>query len=237
MQAPLRRSDQKKSVVDVTYQTILERIIDGQYPEHNKLPTEAALAAELGVSRPTVRAAVARLRESGLVASRRGSGSYVLKRPSTGFLKFTPIETISDIQRCYEYRIMLEGEAAFFAAERASPSDLTRMEEALVAMDSAIERREMMLEDDFAYHLRICEASGNPFIVDSCHSISQASHDAMTLALSLSLSSREVRLQTVQREHYAIYEAIRAGDGNAARARMQTHIRNARRRVFEGQDR
>ncbi|WP_316862105.1 GntR family transcriptional regulator, partial [uncultured Cohaesibacter sp.] len=104
------------SLADTVYEALLSRIVAGTYPENSKLPTEAELAEDLGASRPTVRAAIARLRESGLVASRRGSGSFVLKRPDDSFLQFAPIESIADIQRSYEYRIMLEGEAAYFAA-------------------------------------------------------------------------------------------------------------------------
>jgi DNA-binding FadR family transcriptional regulator len=222
------------SVTDIAYQTILERIVSGRYAQNSKLPTEAEFARELGISRPMVRAAIARLRESGLVVSRRGSGSYVFKQPSERLLKFAPIESIADIQRCYEYRIMLEGEAAFFAAERATPSDMERMQEALHRMDAAIERRTLMLEEDSAYHLAICHASDNQFIVESYQSISDASHAAMKLALTLSLNRRDTRRLDVQREHHAVFDAIRSGDRNAARTLMQAHIRSARRRVFEG---
>lgn len=224
------------SVAETTYQAIFRRIVSGEYPPNSKLPTEAAFAAELGVSRPTVRAAIARLRESGLVASRRGSGSFVLKRPDAQMLSFAPIESISGLQSCFEYRIMLEGQAAYLAAERAGPEDLERMRQALAAMDRAVAERELMLEEDFAYHLAICAAANNPFFVDSFNSISEASHTVMNLALNLSLRSRAARLQTVQAEHRAIYEAIASGSGEAARHLMQSHITNARNRIFQGPD-
>lgn len=224
------------SVADTAYQAIFQRIMSGEYPENSKLPTEAEFAEELGISRPTVRAAIARLRESGLVASRRGSGSFVLKRPDDRLLAFTRIESIADLQSCFEYRIMLESHAAGLAADRAGPSDLARMRAALDAMDAAIAERALMLEEDYGYHRAICEATDNPFIVDSFNSISEASHSAMSLALNLSLRSRESRLQAVQAEHRAIYDAIARGDSDAARTLMQTHIGNARKRIFQGPD-
>lgn len=227
-------TSQQPSAADIAYRIILERIIAGDYPENSKLPTEAEFARQFDISRPVVRAAIARLRESGLVASRRGSGSYVLKRPSERLLSFTVVESIADLQRCFEYRIMLEGEAAYFAAERAGPSEIARIEDALHDMDSAVETRRLMLEEDFTYHLRVCEASENKFIVESYQSITEAVHSAMNLALNLSLSSREGRLRQVQREHYEILDTIKAGDSDAAKAAMQAHIRNARRRIFEG---
>lgn len=227
----------RAGVADIAHRTILQRIISGEYAENSKLPTEAEFARELGISRPMVRAAIARLRDSGLVISRRGSGSYVLKRPSEQLLAFTPIESITDLQNCFEYRIMLEGCAAYYAAERAGPEDLERMEKMLRQMDRAIEERTLMLDADFAFHLAVCEAADNPFYAGSFQSISEASHAAINLALNLSLRSRESRLQAVQQEHWAVFKAIRAGDAEAARATMQTHLANARSRIFKGPER
>ncbi|MEL0631126.1 hypothetical protein, partial [Psychromonas aquatilis] len=61
---------------------------------------------------------MARLREDDLIMSRRGSGSYVIKKPASNVLKFSPLSSISDIQLCYEFRANLESEAAGIAASR-----------------------------------------------------------------------------------------------------------------------
>jgi DNA-binding FadR family transcriptional regulator len=221
-------------MADVVYATVLERIVSGEYSPNSKLPTEADFARELKTSRPVIRAAIARLRESGLVVSRRGSGSYVLKRPDDSFLKFAPIESIADIQLCYEYRIMLEGEAAYFAAQRAKPEHLHKMEVELERMDEAVRTRTLAVEEDYRFHLVICEATDNHFILRSYLSITEASQMAMNLARSLSLQSRSRRLIDVQEEHHDILSAIRDHDGKKAKALMRNHIGNARRRVFEG---
>jgi len=55
-----------------------ERLLSGEYPE--RFPTEAELTAEFEVSRATVREAIRRLREEGLVDARRGSGTFVVRR-------------------------------------------------------------------------------------------------------------------------------------------------------------
>ncbi|MCO4699296.1 winged helix-turn-helix domain-containing protein [Streptomyces sp. RO-S4] len=59
------------------------RIADGTYPPRRRIPSEAAIVAEFGVSRPTARAAVQRLVEQGLVQTVRGKGSYVVDTPQT----------------------------------------------------------------------------------------------------------------------------------------------------------
>lgn len=67
-----------KSIAD----TVLAEIADGLYRPGDKLPTEAALAARFGVNRHTVRHALARLAESGIVHARRGAGVFVALKPA-----------------------------------------------------------------------------------------------------------------------------------------------------------
>jgi GntR family transcriptional regulator len=57
---------------------IQRRIEDGEYEVGAVLPTEAVLAAEFEVSRPTIRQALAELVQAGMISRRRGSGTYVL---------------------------------------------------------------------------------------------------------------------------------------------------------------
>jgi GntR family transcriptional regulator len=59
------------------------RIADGTYPPRRRVPSEAAIVEEFGVSRPTARAAVQLLVERGLVFTVRGKGSYVVDDPQT----------------------------------------------------------------------------------------------------------------------------------------------------------
>ncbi|WP_172891427.1 FadR/GntR family transcriptional regulator [Cohaesibacter sp. ES.047] len=223
-----------RSLADTVYQELLSRIVAGTYPENTKLPTEAELAEDLGASRPVVRAAIARLRESDLVASRRGSGSFVLKRPNEAAAHFAPIESIADIQRYFEYRIMLEGEAAYLAAERASDRDIEKMTVEVKRMDEALETNEDVVEGDFRFHLAICEATDNYFLVSSFQFLADAMHQSMNLAHNLTLRGKRSRQAVVHQEHHRIFLAIRNRERNAARVHMQMHLRNARHRIFKG---
>ena len=71
----------RPSLADQVYDQLLAKILEEEYPVHSRLPAEELLAQTFGVSRPIVRAALSRLRDDGIVQSRRGSGSYVLRRP------------------------------------------------------------------------------------------------------------------------------------------------------------
>jgi len=70
------------SLADQVYQLVLEGISDGTYPPGSMLPSENQLAEQYQVSRPTIRAAFARLAERGYVERRRGIGTRVADAPS-----------------------------------------------------------------------------------------------------------------------------------------------------------
>ncbi|WP_425439499.1 FadR/GntR family transcriptional regulator [Puniceibacterium sediminis] len=78
-------------------------------------PPENAPSRELGVSRPVLRAALYRPREEGLIFSRQGVGSYV-RIPVNAPVGFAWVETLADIQRCYEFAETFETKAARLAA-------------------------------------------------------------------------------------------------------------------------
>ena len=119
-------SNGDRSLSNRAYEVVLAMIVDGGFEVGSKLPTENVLSQKVEVSRPILRRALKQLREDGVISSRQGSGSYVLRRPEGEVLKFAPVESIADIQRTFEFRAAVEGEAAYIAAQRRSISDLER---------------------------------------------------------------------------------------------------------------
>ena len=107
---------------DHLYQAILTMIDRQKMLEGARLPPENELATLFGVSRPTVRETLSRLRDDGVIISRRGSGSYV-SRPDSSHVEmsdvtFDRIDSFEQIQKCYEFRKAIEGEACYLAATR-----------------------------------------------------------------------------------------------------------------------
>ena len=95
------------SLGNYVYQQLLQQIcVDNLYAIGAKLPPEERLAKEFGVSRPVVRIALAQLRTEGIIQSRQGSGSYVI-RTSQGAVKIDQVDNWSDINQFYEYRAHL----------------------------------------------------------------------------------------------------------------------------------
>ena len=226
------------SLSDRIYEALKERIATGVYGSDERLPGEYDLAAHFDVSRPIVRGALERLRSEGLIYSRRGAGSFARpSRPAAPVqqLGFAPVETIADIQRCYEFRLTIEPEAAAYAARRHNDEALTRIEAALAMMDDATRQQRHREDADFAFHLAVAKAANNHYHLSALQALKEHIAVGMKLhGMALIGSAPTPGLQRVFAEHRGIFEAIRAGDAEAASSRMRSHLSGSLERLFEG---
>src|SRR5215217_4493500 len=214
------------------YDGIVGLIVSGEFAENTRLPSEIELSRRFGASRPVVREALARLRDDGLVVSRQGSGSYVTRRPDDAVLRFVPVGSIADIQRCFEFRVGLEGAAAALAAERWDGAQLAEIRSAFEALEVCIRTGQLGVDEDSRFHQAVARATHNHYHVSVQLSLQAHIAVGMNLTRNLSMLRTDARLRLVQDEHAAILAAIAARDAAAARVAMETHIENARRRMF-----
>jgi DNA-binding FadR family transcriptional regulator len=228
-------------LADQLAQRVAMLIDRGEFSEGTRLPAESELADRFGVSRPVIREALSRLRVMGLSGSRRGSGSYVQKpvnpvvETTKAIIGFGPVNSLAQVRKCYEFRLGVEGDAAYYAALNRTPAMLVAMHGALDRMEKAIAEGVVIgLSADFEFHMAVARASGNEFFEAVMESMRTPIEFAINLARSLSLRWPAAHHLTVQAEHVAMFEAIEAGDKEAARNAMRAHIANACRRVFEG---
>lgn len=219
---------------DRLYEDILEAIIGGEFPEGARLPTEHEFAGRYGVSRPVIREALARLRFDGIITSRRGAGSFVVRRPREPLHRIDGVASVADIQRCFEFRVVLEGEIAGLAAERAEAGGIEAVAAAHDAFAAAVEGGADGIEEDLAFHFAVARTAGNDFFVNALFGVETAMRFAIRFGKTLSTVTPAIRLEKVVGEHRAILDAIRAGDGAAARAAMSRHLGHSRRRMFDG---
>jgi DNA-binding FadR family transcriptional regulator len=213
----------------------------GEFSEGGRLPAESDLADRFGVSRPVIREALSRLRVMGVIVSRKGSGSYVQKHGerllhAPSMPGFGPVNSLAQVRKCYEFRVSFEGDAAYYAAQNRTSAMIAVMRQALGHMESAIEQGVVGMTADLEFHFAVARASGNEFFEAAMHAIRAPLEFAVNLARSLSLRRPHEHLLLVQREHVAMFEAIEAGDKDAARQAMRTHVQNACSRVFDGPD-
>jgi GntR family transcriptional repressor for pyruvate dehydrogenase complex len=222
----------RRSLSDAVFDRILRAIKSGAYGVDERLPTEHTLAAEFQVSRPVVRDALQRLRDQGLIYSRRGAGSFVRDHGLREPLGFGQMENLSDLQHCYDFRLTMEPEAAAMAAHRRTDRSLQDIKAALDLLRDATNRQAHRADADFMFHLGIAKASANPYFATAMQALEE--HIAVGMRFhGMSLRSTSDGLNHVFIEHTAIFEAIRLGDAEGARQMMKTHLTGSRDRLFE----
>jgi GntR family transcriptional regulator, transcriptional repressor for pyruvate dehydrogenase complex len=217
---------------DRIYEEILEQIVSRKFSVGDRLPSENQIGTEYKVSRAVVREALSRLAADGVVVSRQGAGTFVHRIPGREFLRLAPIGGIADLMRCFEFRIALEGEAAFLAAQRRTDENLAAIEDAFKRLEEANIAGEVGVELDISYHVAIARASRNNLFMQTLDALAVHTFNGMNITRNLSLTSNRKRLVLVQEEHRRILEAIRIGDEDLARREMRTHIDNARHRAL-----
>jgi DNA-binding FadR family transcriptional regulator len=217
--------------------TLIERlsaeILDGTLAPGAKLPTEPEMMAALGVSRTVVREAVAALRAEGLVVTRQGVGAFVTSDVQRRPFRIDPdgLHSIVEVLNVMELRTGVEVEAAGIAAERASPEGLRRIGQALKAIDRAVVRDEAAVDEDYAFHRAIADATGNPQFVRFHEFLGRFIIPRQSVRAARGrMASRRAYLEMLQDEHRAILEAIRGRSPAAARAAMRRHLENSRKR-------
>ena len=215
-------------ISDTIAATLEQRILEGSLKPGDRLPPERELATELGVSRPSLREAIQKLASKGMVQSRQGGGTYV-----TDVLESSFSDPWQDMMAKHpnlredmlEFRRMLEGQAAEWAAERATDADLQRLEHSFKALLGAFENDDAQARSDadIAFHQAIGDAAHNVLIGHLSGALLSLMHDNIRLNLG-ELKGVPAANRLLMSQHEAIYAAVRDNKPQAARAAAETHI-------------
>lgn len=214
---------------------LLAQIDSGELQPGERLPTEAALGREHGVSRSVVREAVHQIKSRGLLRSRQGSGVFVAPVSAHRALAFDPhvLESITAVLEVVELRRVLEGEMAALAAQRAGRALVAGLRQAVKAIDAATAAGRDGVDEDLAFHRAIGQATGNPQFGRLLSFLEQYLREAMRVTKG-NEAQRGDFMQQVREEHGAIVEAIAARDPEAARRAAVNHLLHAEWRLQEG---
>lgn len=215
-------------ISDAVAASLERRILEGSLKPGDRLPPERELSIDLGVSRPSLREAIQKLASKGMVQSRQGGGTYVTDRLESTF--FDPWQHMMGAhpnlrEDLLEFRRMLEGQAAEWAAERATEADLTRLEHSFTALNAAFagDDLEIRAKSDIAFHQAIGEASHNVLLGHLSAALLRLMQDNIRLNLG-ELRSIPAAGALLKSQHAAIHGAIRERKPQAARAAAETHI-------------
>lgn len=215
-------------------ETLGRRIREGQMRAGDRLPTEATIMKEFGVSRTVVREALSKLQAAGQVQTRHGIGTFVIGAGSGAPFRIDPeqLATLREVIAVLELRIGLETEAAGLAALRRHASHVHAMRQTLRAFAETIEHSGDAVQADFELHMEIARASQNVHFVELMTYLGTMliPRSRLNTAGIIGQDRREY-LQRVHAEHESIVDAIANQDPEAARAAMRTHLSNSRERL------
>jgi DNA-binding FadR family transcriptional regulator len=208
-----------------------QSIQSGEFKPGERLPSEAKLTQEYGVSRTVVREAIAALRSDGLVEARQGAGVFVLDAPQPEIMPFQNLnyERISSVIELLELRTGVEVEAAGLAALRHSPQQEEKIIDCHRQILACLERGEPTTAADFALHLAIADAANNPRFREFLSMIGSGVIPRAALQTGQDASSGDY-IAKLHEEHGAIIDAISNGDEDGAREAMRRHLKGSQAR-------
>jgi GntR family transcriptional regulator, transcriptional repressor for pyruvate dehydrogenase complex len=216
----------RNAVAHEAIATIKRMIVQGGLQAGQRLPAERDLAAQLGVSRPSLREAIRALIALNILESRHGEGTFVSSLEPD--LLAAPIDFVLQINdggitALFEARRVLEAGIAALAAERATDLELAELEDFARHGRTKLDDPEAFIEHDVEFHDRIRRAARSPVLASMLGSVS---------TLSLETRRRTAQSQVVrtraQADHARMVKTLKARDPEAARRAMIVHLEHVR---------
>ncbi|HEX8142773.1 MAG TPA: FadR/GntR family transcriptional regulator [Pyrinomonadaceae bacterium] len=201
-----------------------EMIHRGELHPGDRLPPERDLAKLLGVSRPTLRAGIHSLAAVGILQSRQGAGTFVVKADGPPSLDGSSLQLMASLHgftsaEMFEARLALEMAIAGLAAERATSDQVATMAEEITGMYASLDDPEQFLIHDMRFHQTIAVASGNRILAALMNMIATILLDVRRKTVHRSRDLKESAAM-----HRQIYRAIRERNSEAARNFMREHL-------------
>lgn len=205
-----------RSLTEEVVEVLRARIVAGAFRSGEQL-VQADIARSLGVSRGPVREALNQLKAEGLVRDEPRRGTFVT-RPEP-----------DDIRDALDLRLALEVRAAHLVMDRADPSALAPVEEALNRLATAVRGGSGSVGGaDLAFHEAICAASGNRLL----HSVFVSQASRVCLLMQVDELSYRSKPEALVDEHEELLAGLRGHDPVRIQALLTEHIEGLRDRML-----
>lgn len=196
------------SVAETATSALRDLLARGHYQPGDRLPSERELAEGLGLSRPTLREAIRRLTEAGLLEARQGSGTFV---------------AAIDLDAVFAVRLQLEPFAAGLAAERRTKGELERLNTLVKALPKLLEDPAEFTATDLELHRTLAEASRNVVLRDFLDRLTELTNLSRPITSPVPDARR-----TTLRDLRKLVRAVRDRDSDGATAAMVAHLESMR---------
>ncbi|MFK8105308.1 MAG: FadR/GntR family transcriptional regulator [Saprospiraceae bacterium] len=210
--------------VDKIIRQIRELITSGQLKPGDRLPPERKLSEKLGVGRTHVRDAINKLEFYGILRTLPQSGTIIAGMGISaleGLISDVLKLENHDFASLVETRVLLEMQAAKFAAERRTAEDIVNLKIALDGYANKVNDGKQAVEEDLMFHLKIAEASKNPVLKSLMLIITP---DIISNFIQLDICKTDHFTRAME-EHESILKHIIAQDADQAAAAVQKHLK------------
>lgn len=202
------------------------RIIGGEIPRGQRLPSERELADQLGIARATVREALQILRDEGVLTTIRGrsGGAVVTDLGALEELWYERIrENPEELDNIFDFRLAVETRSAYLAALRRDGDDLAAMQHSIdVLLGKEGESPAVFREADAEFHNAVANASRNERLSEA---IREARGD---IFFPFDTLPHPVYVAPTLQGHLAVLSAIRRMDAKTAAEAMEAHLEHTR---------
>ncbi len=212
---------EKKSVSDEVFGQMKNNIVSGEWAPGTRIPGELELAELFQVSRVSVRDAIHRLVGMGVLAIRRGEGTFVSEiLPSDYFDTLLPILMIErpNVIEMLEFRNIIEVESARLVAIRADEKDIERMAGIIEKMENSRGDKELFSANDLNFHYSMAIATHNSVIIKVNAILSDMLKKSMEEIVGLTGYEGGIYY------HKKILDAVRNKDSELSASLMKEHI-------------
>lgn len=206
------------SLSEIAYQQVRDAILSGALAAGQPLG-QVDIATKIGTSRVPLREALQRLEVEGLVALRPRRG-YVVTSLDPG-----------DITDIFDIRMILEERAGYLATLRATPEDVTAVEELLHAMDGIsvtnADETALFAERNRAFHDRLYACSGRKQLCRLMATLRTNVERYIRIGARIAGN-----LERVRDDHYRIFNAFKSGDAQTVGRLCREHCEATRDRLL-----
>ncbi len=220
--------------VEAVVRRLTDAIALGLLTDGEQLPSEAELAAQLGVSTVTLREALMALRQQGLVETRRGrgGGSFVRAPDSLDVGVRLRAYAVDELRDLGDHYAAIAGAAARLAAQRALPSDLAPLRRSLAEMATA-DWDGRLRRLDGRFRVEVAAASQSARLTQEEIRLQADIGPLLWLSRDERRGHDEMSVRRLLDQHQTLVEAIAAGDGDRARALAERHVQDAMDHLIE----
>lgn len=235
--APVPSKFSSDAQLSATIQGVVEAVYDkiqsGEYAVDERLPSERTQAADLNVSRNTLREALEVLEDHGIIRRRAGSGSFV--NPPNNVEKSLTNSEVSDTSSPIDLQVMrgiLEPDMVRLAVVNMSPRKIESLGETLSTLETIRTDANAFVGVEEEFYRKLAAGTGNPLII-ACYEIVLDTCRQSFRSAHLRRHLTPLRIEKYQKRYNSLFNAIAARDTDAAVEFIKLHLIEEQRQLLQ----